>query len=1360
MTLSKRSLPALLSLLALLVAALVVPSAHAQTSTTLAVDAGTRYQTVQGLGVNVNARSWDNGKLAPALDRLTDELGATAFRVVVDNADWEATNDDADPAHFNWDYYDQVYETPRFTDLWNTIAYLNTKKVTVALNVMGPSASWMGGPTLSPSKEDEWAEMMASLVYYGRVVKKLDFSLFEPFNEPDWNGVEGTQVTADQVVRVTHAIASRLDGVGLNDVRFILPDTANVGSGLGAYFTALQQDPYVMGKVAALGLHSYSGDTGNASSVIAGSSYPTLPFWMTEFSAPCNGCDTGAPNPRDWPFARSTAQDLLTMLRQGASGAEVWEGYDSYYAHHASWSYWGLLSYDQTVGTYAPRKSFYGMAQFMRFISPGAVRIGASSGSGNLPVVAFRDSSDRVTLVGLNTSSTPMTVNGTIAGVEGLSTLRYYQTNAAVDMANSVDVPVTGGAFATSVPPDTLFTLTGTAGPDTTPPTVSLTSPSQGATVAGVTQLVASAADDRGLARVEFSVDGQPVGSDDTAPYEQAWDARTVSPGAHRLTAEAFDRAGNHSAAGVDVQVVTDTSPPSPPSGLVASAPTTDKVSLTWDASTDDIAVADYRVLRDGTVVGTTRTPTYVDTSVVAGTTYTYTVVARDTSDNLSAPSAPVRVTVGNRVPLAVDTLVTTHQTAASGTISSPRFSTTTRNELLVAFAGSDGPTTASQSYSSVTGAGVTWKLRQRANGQAGSAEVWTAAAADTLTNAQVTATRARSGYVGSLTVVAFSGADTSVDGAAAGASAASGAPTVRLTTTADGSWVWGVGDDWDRAVARTLPAGQTLVDQYLASVGDTFWVQRHDAPTASAGTSVTVNDTAPTTDRWNLAAIEVRPAAPPVPDTTAPTATLTMPTEGATVSGTTTVAATASDNVAVTRTELLVDGTSIGTDTTAPYTFSWDTTKVADGSHSLVLAAYDAAGNTGSSPPVTVTVRNADSTAPTAPTGVTATAVSAGEVRLGWSASSDNVGVTGYSVMRDGVLLDTTTATTYRDTTVKPDTSYTYRVLARDAAGNVSPSSETVTVRTPALPPPDTTPPGVDITSPTDLATVSGPVSVAVAAADDIGVTAVELSVDGVLLATDSTAPYSFSWDSTGVVDGSHDLMATAYDAAGNHTSTTITVTVRNAVPLKVDTTVTTHQARKATSITSPSLSTSAAGDLLVAFAAADGPKTGAQAFASVTGAGVTWRLRQRADAQPGTAEIWTAVAPGSLTGVRVTAALSRGSYLGSLTVVAFKGADTVTDGAVAGASALNGAPSVSLTATKAGSQVWSVGDDWDNAVHRTVPAGQTLVDEFLASVGDTFWLQRVDAPTASAGARVTAYDTAPTTDRWNLAAIEVRAR
>src|SRR5262249_4653919 len=96
-----------------------------------------------------------------------------------------------------------------------------------------------------------------------------------------------------------------------------------------------------------------------------------------------------------------------------------------------------------------------------------------------------------------------------------------------------------------------------------------------------------------------------------------------------------------------------------------------------------------------------------------------------------------------------------------------------------------------------------------------------------------------------------------------------------------------------------------------------------------------------------------------------------------------------------------------------------------------------------------------------------------------------------------------------------------------------------------------DTTPPTIALTSPTNGSTVTGTVTIAAVASDNVGVTKAQFYRDGaVLLGTATTAPFNLSWNTATTTDGSHALAAKAYDAAGNATtSTTSTVTVSNAV-------------------------------------------------------------------------------------------------------------------------------------------------------------------------------------------------------------------
>jgi hypothetical protein len=301
-----------------------------------------------------------------------------------------------------------------------------------------------------------------------------------------------------------------------------------------------------------------------------------------------------------------------------------------------------------------------------------------------------------------------------------------------------------------------------------------------------------------------------------------------------------------------------------------------------------------------------------------------------------------------------------------------------------------------------------------------------------------------------------------------------------------------------------------------------------------------------------------------------------------------------------------------------------------------------------------------------------------------------------------------------------------------------------------------DTTPPTVSITAPANGATVTGPVTLSANASDNVAVASVQFQVDGSAVGAPITqSPYSMSWDSTTVANGTHSISAVATDTAGNTTTATaVTVTTNNPIPVgpTVDT-VTPADGRGPVTAT---VSTTAAGDLLLAFVGSDGP--GSAQTVTVSGGGLSWSLVKRANSQLGDAEIWSARATTQLTNVNITATQSRAGYDESLTVVAFKGSGGV--GAAVAGGAGSGGPSLSLTTTKASSLVFGVGNDYDNAIARTPGSGQTLVHQWLDNAtGDTFWVQRVTALTAAAGTAVTINDTAPTGDRWNMSIVEITA-
>ena len=107
------------------------------------------------------------------------------------------------------------------------------------------------------------------------------------------------------------------------------------------------------------------------------------------------------------------------------------------------------------------------------------------------------------------------------------------------------------------------------SGIDTTRPTVAITSPANGAMVGGTVPITVNAADDAAVTRVEFVVDGAPVGTDTAAPWSQSWTVPSA-PGPHTITVTAYDAADNVATARADVTAGTDTGAPAAPGGVTA----------------------------------------------------------------------------------------------------------------------------------------------------------------------------------------------------------------------------------------------------------------------------------------------------------------------------------------------------------------------------------------------------------------------------------------------------------------------------------------------------------------------------------------------------------------------------------------------------------------------------------------------------------------------------------------------------------------------------------------------------------------------------------------------------------------------
>lgn len=190
-----------------------------------------------------------------------------------------------------------------------------------------------------------------------------------------------------------------------------------------------------------------------------------------------------------------------------------------------------------------------------------------------------------------------------------------------------------------------------------------------------------------------------------------------------------------------------------------------------------------------------------------------------------------------------------------------------------------------------------------------------------------------------------------------------------------------------------------------------------------------------------------------PGPDLTPPTVRLTSPAAGATVSGVVQLAADASDNRAVAKVDFAVDGTTLGSDSSAPYTHPWDTATYANGPHTVRAVAFDAAGNTATD---TVSCTVYRDVTPPVISEVTATAIGARSATIQWrtdepATSQVEYGPTSSYGSSTGVDAALVTSHEVVLSGLSADSTYHFRVLSRDQSGNAAASSDRVFATTPA---------------------------------------------------------------------------------------------------------------------------------------------------------------------------------------------------------------------------------------------------------------------------------------------------------------------
>ncbi len=264
-------------------------------------------------------------------------------------------------------------------------------------------------------------------------------------------------------------------------------------------------------------------------------------------------------------------------------------------------------------------------------------------------------------------------------------------------------------------------------------------------------------------------------------------------------------------------------------------------------------AAASVTITGAGLTVGTI-------TQVASATVASGNVISSNpAAGTLVAPGSPVALVLSMGVLVGADptqVLMVFSQGTGNRTAA---VTTVTAGVTLVAFVGADGPAGPDGQAATVSGGGLTWTRVVQQSARSGVAEIWTATAPGLLTAAGITSTLSTAGFLQQITVIGFT--NVSAVGASYGASTpgtAAVTASIGLVTQGTGSLVYGVGLDWATVSARTVGAGQTKLREYVPLPFIASWVQRLNGVAGAAGSSVTLTTTAPTSNAWNMAAIEL----------------------------------------------------------------------------------------------------------------------------------------------------------------------------------------------------------------------------------------------------------------------------------------------------------------------------------------------------------------------------------------------------------------------------------------------------------------------------------------------------------------------
>ena len=521
---------------------------------------------------------------------------------------------------------------------------------------------------------------------------------------------------------------------------------------------------------------------------------------------------------------------------------------------------------------------------------------------------------------------------------------------------------------------------------------------------------------------------------------------------------DAVDAAGNRSRFGavfVNTAPCSDSRAPSAPAGLTVTARTQTSVSLAWNASTDDVGVTGYRVSVNGSPRADVAQTSATVSGLACGTAFAFSVSARDAAGNNSnastvnasttacsapPPPPPPPPPPGDTTPPSTPTGLAVSNLTQTGLVLS--WSQSSDNVGVAAYdLYLNGSKTSSVTATSATWSGLT----------CGTAYVLGVAARDAAGNSSPRA------QVNATTSACSAPPPPPPPPPPPGDTTPPSAPTNMRVTSVTGTSVTLA---WNASTDNTGVAGYRTYRNGVAGPTTTQLGATHSGLACNTAYAFEVEAYDAAGNR--SAPASVVGATAPCADTQPPT----VPTNVVATSRTSTSIAiswsAASDNVGVTGYGVYRGGTRVGTTGSTTWIFSGLS---CNSNYTIGVDAQDAAGNRSTQAVVLLsTTACPDTTPPSAPAGLAASGVSQTGLTLTWNASTDNVGVIGYDVYRNGTKMATVTGTSHAQTGLACGTSYAFGVVARDAAGNSSSqagiNASTSACSAPPPPPPPPPPP------------------------------------------------------------------------------------------------------------------------------------------------------------------------------------------------------------------------------------------------------------------------------------------------------------